>query len=129
PPARGVDAPERDRIDVLENPTAVGAERLSDIAFALDTETVGDRPAQIGAKPPDASHHLCLSRDCGSDLADDAGDTDLEWAPAFLPFAHKGSQCNGRACLHVRPTVVFANARWQGRHNDGRRTEVRRWIQ
>src|SRR5205085_9673556 len=105
-----MDAPERDRIDVLENPTTVRAERLSYVDFSLDTEPFGDRPAQIGAKPPDASHHLCLSRDCGSDLADDAGDTDLEWAPGFLPFAHKGSQCNGHASLHVGPAVVLANS-------------------
>jgi hypothetical protein len=90
-----MDAPERDRIDVLENPAAVSAERLSHVDFSLDAEMVGDRPAQIGAKSPDACHHLRLSRDRGSDLADDAGDTDL---------------CKGRACLHIRPAVIFANS-------------------
>src|SRR5438874_4935474 len=105
-----MDAPERDRIDVLENPATVRAERLSYVDFSLDTETGGDRPAQIGAKAPDACHHLCLSRDCGSDLANDTGDSDLEWSPGVLPFAHKRSQCKARASLHVGPAVVFANS-------------------
>src|SRR5947209_12607451 len=103
-----MDAPERDRIDVLENPATVRAERLSYVDFSLDTETVSDRPAQIGAKAPDACHHLCLSRDCGSDLADNTGDTDLAWSPGLLPFAHKPPQCKGRASLHVGPAVFFA---------------------
>src|SRR5437868_2461281 len=70
-----MDAPERDRIDVLENPTTVRAERLSYVDFSLDT-----------------------------------GDSDLEWSPGVLPFAHKRSQCKARASLHVGPAVVFANS-------------------
>src|SRR5207245_8584418 len=105
-----MDAPERDRIDVLENPATVRAERLSYVDFSLDTETVGDRPAQIGAKAPDACHHLCLSRDCGSDLTNDTGDSDLECSPGVLPFPHNRSHCNPRASLHVAPAVAFATS-------------------
>src|SRR5262249_49355270 len=105
PPARRMDAPERGRVYVLQNPPAVSAERLSHVDFALDTETVGDRPAQIRAKSPDACDHLRLSRNRGSDLADDAGDTDLKWSPGVLSFAHSRSQCKGGACLHVGPAV------------------------
>jgi len=86
-----MDAPERDRIDVLENPATVRAERLSYVDFSLDTETVGDRPAQIGAKAPGACHHLCLSRDCGSDLTNDTGDTNLEWSPGVLAGGFSGA--------------------------------------
>src|SRR5437763_1133744 len=105
-----MDAPERDRIDVLQNPATVRAERLSYIDFPLDTETVGDCPAQIGAKAPDACHHLCLSRDCSSNLTNDSGHSDFDWSPGVLSFAHKRSQFKGRASLHVGPTVVFANS-------------------
>src|SRR5438105_15351302 len=97
-----MDAPERDRIDVLENPATVRAERLSYVDFSLDTETVGDRPAQIGAKAPDACHYWCLSRDCGSDLTNDTGDSDLEWSPGILSFAHTRHHCSASASLHVR---------------------------
>src|SRR5262249_50030988 len=105
-----MDAPERGRIDVLENPAAVSAERLPQVDFSLDAETVADRPAQIGAKPPDASHYLCLSRARGSDLADNDRDADVEWSTSVLPVAQERSQCEGRACLHVWPAVIFANS-------------------
>jgi uncharacterized protein (TIGR02246 family) len=55
-----MDFSERDRIDVLENPAAVRAERLSHVDFSLDPETVGDRPAQIGAKPPPDATYIDL---------------------------------------------------------------------